>query len=48
MTYRWGLVCLPCYRTLDNGMGVAGIGAHGFNIAGACPGDKAPVVDEAE
>lgn len=48
MTYRWAFICLPCYRALDNEMGLAEIGRQQFNLAGASRGDKAPLVDEAK
>ena len=48
MTFRWAFLCLACYRTLDNEMGLAEIGGHALNLAGASRGDKAPIVDEAK
>lgn len=48
MTYRWAVICISCYRALDNYCGVADIGAKTFNIAGTSRGDKAAVVDEAK
>jgi hypothetical protein len=48
MTYRWAFLCLACYRTLDNEMGLAQIGGKTLNLAGASRGDKAPLVDEAK
>jgi hypothetical protein len=46
MVYRWAFICHACYRTLDNEVGCAWIGADEFNIAGASRYDKAPIVDE--
>ncbi len=47
MTYRWSVVCLECYRTLDNEMGLAEIPGRGrFNIASVSRQDKAAVVDD--
>jgi hypothetical protein len=48
MTYRWGFVCIPCYRLLDNESGLAEVGSKQLNIAGQSRGDKAPVVDQAK
>jgi hypothetical protein len=45
-TYRWAVICLGCYRILDNHMGLAEIGGKAFNIAGQSRGDKAAVLDE--
>src|SRR5947209_4338944 len=28
MTYRWAIVCLPCYRALDNECGLAEVGGR--------------------
>jgi hypothetical protein len=46
MTYRWAFICQACYRTLDNGMGMAEVGGRKFNLAGVSRGDKATAVDE--
>jgi hypothetical protein len=48
VTYRWGFICLPCYRQLDNELGAAQIGANTFTIAGRSRGNKAPVFDQAK
>jgi hypothetical protein len=48
MTYRWAFICQPCYATLDNQTGLAEVGGHWFNLAGASRGDKAATVDEAK
>jgi hypothetical protein len=48
MTYRWAVVCLGCYRRLDNDCGVADIAGKAFNLAGASRADKAAVLDEAK
>jgi hypothetical protein len=48
MTFRWAVICHRCYRTLDNEVGVAEIGARAFNLAGASRGDKAAVIDDAK
>jgi hypothetical protein len=44
MTFRWAFVCLACYRTLDNEIGVGEVGAHLFNLAGQSRSDRAAVV----
>jgi hypothetical protein len=46
LTCRRALLCLPCYRTLDNATGLAEIGGRAFHLAGASRGDKAPVLNE--
>ena len=46
LTYRWAVVCLGCYRTLDNASGMVNIGEKAFNLAGTSRKDKAPVLDE--
>jgi hypothetical protein len=46
MTFRWAVVCQPCYRTLDNDCGVGEIGGRLFGLAGASRGDKARVINE--
>jgi hypothetical protein len=48
MSYRWAFICQPCYRKLDNEVGLAEIGCMTFNLAGASRGDKAALVDEAK
>jgi hypothetical protein len=48
MTFRWGFVCLACYRRLDNEIGVGEVGSRFFNLAGASRGDQAAVVNEAK
>lgn len=48
MTYRWAVVCLICYRTLDNATGLAEIGGKLWNIAGASRRDQAAALDEAK
>jgi hypothetical protein len=48
MTVRWAVVCLACYRALDNACGRADVGGKPFNLAGASRGDKAPVLDPAK
>jgi hypothetical protein len=45
--YRWTVICLACYRLLDNERGVAEVGGRWFNIADASRGDKAAILDEA-
>jgi hypothetical protein len=46
MTYRWAVVCIACYRVLDNATGLDEINGRLWNIAGASRGDKAAVLDE--
>ena len=46
MTYRWAVICHPCYRRVDNDRGAAQIGNAYFNIAGVSRRDKATVMDE--
>jgi hypothetical protein len=38
MTYRWAVVCLACYRRLDNDCGLAEIAGKAFNLAEANEG----------
>jgi hypothetical protein len=45
LTFRWAVVCLACYRRLDNEVGGEEIGGHTFNLAGASRGDKAAIID---
>jgi hypothetical protein len=46
-TFRWAFICNPCYRNLDNEIGVAAIPGHGqFCLAGSSRGDKASTVNE--
>src|SRR5207244_5497241 len=47
-TFRWAIVCLPCYRQLDVVPAVAGIAGRAFNMAGCSCNDKAAIVDEAK
>jgi hypothetical protein len=48
LNYRWVVVCLPCYRQLDNGSGLADIAGRAFNLAGTSRRDRAAVLDEAK
>ncbi len=48
MTFRWAVICQPCYSTLDNYAGMAEIGGREFNLAGTSRGDKATTIDEVE
>ena len=53
-TYRWALVCQPCYAALDNGTGWAVIdggpdfGGRAFTMAGRSRVGQAAVMDQAE
>jgi hypothetical protein len=46
MTYRWAVVCHPCYRLLDNEAGLAKVSSRNFNLAGSSRCDKATVINE--
>lgn len=46
VTYRWAVVCPPCYRILDTFDGMGEIGGKLWGINGASRGDKAPVLNE--
>ena len=35
MAYRWVVICLACYSTLDNEAGLAEVAGKLFNLAGA-------------
>lgn len=48
MTFRWAVLCLGCYRRLDNECGAGEIGGRLFNLAGSSRGDKAAVLNEAK
>jgi hypothetical protein len=48
LTYRWAVVCLGCYRHLDNECGLADIAGRALNLAGASRADKAAVLREAK
>jgi len=49
MTYRWAVICLACYRILDNEVGMGEVPGRGiFGLAGASRVDKARVMNEAQ
>ena len=48
MTFRWAIICLGCYRRLDNEFGVGEVAGRYFGLAGASRRDRAAVVNEAK
>ncbi len=45
-TYRWGVVCIPCYRNLDSPDGTYLVEEKVFNIAFSSRHDKAPSISK--
>lgn len=45
LTYRWAVICQPCYSILDNWIGQAKIDGKSYNIAGASRVDRAATID---
>jgi hypothetical protein len=47
-SFQWAVVCLACYRALDNATGLAEIDGKSFNMAGSSREEKAAILDEAQ
>ncbi len=45
-TYRWSVICLPCYIKLDNDYGFCEINSREFSIAGCSRKDRARVMNQ--
>jgi hypothetical protein len=44
-TYRWSVICVPCYLVLDNRQGGDEINGQFFTIAACSRNDKARLMD---